>query len=262
VSRPRRTDLNVVPDLERELDELYGLPLGEFVAARNALAKRLEKAGQTREAERVRELAKPSISAWAVNQLARRDPERVRELLEAGANLVDAQKAALAGKAADRFDDASRRQRDAVRELLPAAVGVLEEAGHRPSDAVRQRIVASLRAASVDPEGRRLLEHGRLQVDFESAGLDLLAGFAPPQPKRSARTNEARLRNARERVQAARDEERRLADEAAEAEEEAERAAAAADEAAARARKLTAESARAKQAVEQATNELERLEAT
>jgi hypothetical protein len=262
VSRARRTDLAVVPDLERELDELYGRPLGEFTAARNELAKRLKKAGQTGEAESVGGLAKPSISAWAVNQLARREPSRVRELLEAGENLVGAQKAALAGAAANRFDDASRRQRDAVRELVAAAVGVLEEAGHRPSDAIRQRIAASLRAASVDPAGRGLLEHGRLEADFESAGLDLLAGLAPPRPKRSARTDEARLRKARERVETAREEERRLAEEAAEAEEEAERAAAAADEAAARARKLTAESARARQEAERATNELERLGAT
>jgi len=32
---------------ERERDRLYGLPLEEFVRARNGLAARLRKAGQT-----------------------------------------------------------------------------------------------------------------------------------------------------------------------------------------------------------------------
>jgi hypothetical protein len=263
MARARRTDLAVVPDLERELDELYGLPLGEFTAARSELAKRLKKAGQTSEAESVGALAKPSISAWAVNQLARREADRVRELAEAGEELVAAQKAALAGKGAERFDGASRRQREAVRTLLPAAIAVLESAGHRPSDAVRERIASSLRAASVDPEGRRLLEHGRLQEDFESAGLDLLAGFAPGPGKRAAppkRPSEARLRKAREQLEAAREEERRLAEAAAEAEREAEQAARVAGDAAERAQSVAAQAARARDAVELAEQALARLE--
>jgi hypothetical protein len=263
VSRARRTDLAVVPDLDRELDELYGLPLGEFTAARNELAKRLEKAGQKHEAESVRGLAKPSISAWAVNQLARREADRVRELSEAGEELVAAQKAALAGKGAAGFDEASRRQRDAVRTLLPAAIGVLEGAGHRPSDAVKERIASSLRAASVDPDGRRLLAHGRLEEDFESAGLGLLAGFAPAPGKRAAapkRSDEARLRKAREHLEAAREEERRLTEAAAEAEREADRAAKAAEKAAERARELAENAARAHEATEEAEQALARLQ--
>lgn len=260
-----RADLTLVPDLDRELDKLYGLPLAEFTAARNALAGRLKKAGQTAEAERVRGLAKPSVSAWAVNQLARREQARVRELLEAGEQLVAAQKDALAGKGAGRFDDASSRQRDAVRRLLPAAASLLEDAGRQPSDAVRERIASSLRAASVDPEGRRLLESGRLEQDVEPAGLGLLAGIAPARedraagPRSAGARREARLRDARATLEAARAEQRRLADEAAEAEREAERAAAAAEEATQRARTLAKEAARARKAVEQAEKTLDRL---
>jgi hypothetical protein len=263
VARARRTDLAVVPDLERELDDLYGLPLGEFTAGRNELAKRLKKAGQTSEAESVGALAKPSISAWAVNQLARREADRVRELAEAGEELVAAQKAALAGKGAERFDGASRRQREAVRDLARTAAGLLEDAGNRPSAAVKERIASSLRAASMDPEGRRLLEHGRLQEDFESAGLDLLAGFAPGPGKRAAppkRPSEARLRKAREQLEAAREEERRLAEAAAEAEREAEQAARVAEDAAERAQSVAAQAARARDAVELAEQALARLE--
>ena len=72
-------------DLEAELDVLYSAPLKDFVATRNALAKRLRAAGDQAEADRVKALAKPPLSAWAVNQLAFRAPEQMAVLMEAGA---------------------------------------------------------------------------------------------------------------------------------------------------------------------------------
>lgn len=252
-----RTRLAVVPDVERELDDLYGLPLGDFTAARNELAKRLKKADQKEEAEEVAALPKPSISAWAVNRLARVERERMRELLVAGEEVVAAQKGALAGKGADRFDDASRRQREALRDILRAAEKVLMETGHRASDTVKERISSSLRAASMDPDGRVLLERGRLAEDFESTGLGLLAGFAPSKHTRAPRSDrvqrQARLREARAALEARRKEERRLAEEAAAAEEQAERASE-------RAKALAAEAEAARAAVEAATHALDALE--
>ena len=50
-------------DLEAELDALYRLPLSEFVAARNELAKRLRQGGERQAADRIKALAKPSITA-------------------------------------------------------------------------------------------------------------------------------------------------------------------------------------------------------
>src|SRR5688572_23945205 len=50
-----------------DVEALYRLPLAEFTAARNALAARAKKAGG--DADAIKGLVKPSISAWAVNQL-------------------------------------------------------------------------------------------------------------------------------------------------------------------------------------------------
>lgn len=266
MSRARRPDLALVPDLEHELDGLFALALGEFTAARNELAKRLRKAGQQEEAENVAALAKPPISAWAINRLARVEPDRMRELLAAGEEVVAAQKGALAGEGADRFDEASRRQRAAVRELLRAAETVLVDAGHRPSDAVKERISSSLRAASMDPEGRLLLERGRLAEDFESAGLGLLAGLAPQRGKRATSTRpdrtsrERRLREARAELDAVREKERRLSEEAAAAEKEAEQAREAARRAQDRARALASEVRVAAETTSRAEKAVERLE--
>jgi hypothetical protein len=76
--------LAVVPEFETELDALYALPPAEFTAARNDLARRLKQAGQDEAAGRVKNLRKPSVPLWAVNQLARRNPKGIAALLEAG----------------------------------------------------------------------------------------------------------------------------------------------------------------------------------
>ena len=46
--------LAAVPDLERELDGLYALPLDEFTKARNDLASRLKRAHQGEAAAAIR----------------------------------------------------------------------------------------------------------------------------------------------------------------------------------------------------------------
>ena len=61
-----------MPDaVEQAADLLYGLPLDEFTPARNAAAKELRDQGLKAEADAVKALAKPSVAAWAVNQLTR-----------------------------------------------------------------------------------------------------------------------------------------------------------------------------------------------
>ena len=113
--------LAVVPELETELDRLYGLPLDEFTSARNELAGRLKKAGQGDAAEAVHALRKPSVALWAVNQLARRNEEGLKALLDAGRALRRAQEQALRGKSSDALRAATAAERTAVRELTTAA---------------------------------------------------------------------------------------------------------------------------------------------
>lgn len=258
--RPR--DLAVVPELERELDELYGLPQEQFTAARNDLAKRLRKAGQKDEAERVAALRKPPITAWAINQVARRERDAASELLTAGEELLDAQRQALAGEGAERFDESGRRQRDAIKAFVRGAVKILREAGHNPSAVVEERIASSLRAASVDSEARPRLERGTLDADVESSGLDLLAAMVPAEGSVTTRTSpsDARILEAKAALKAARETAQQLQREAGGAEREANRAQAAADEARGRSESLAREAERAAKAVERAEQELERLE--
>src|SRR5262245_55314886 len=96
-----------------DIDSLYSLPLAEFTSARNALAARLKKSGKSDEAEQVKTLAKPSVSAWAVNQLYWGHRDAFDRLLATGRALRHGQ---FAEKAAIR--EQSEARRDALSELL------------------------------------------------------------------------------------------------------------------------------------------------
>lgn len=207
--------LAAVPDLEQELDALYALPLADFTQARNDLASRLKKAHQGEAGEAVRALKKPSVVAWAANQLARESPDLVAELLSAGERLRETQQNALRGKAKpDEVNDAASAERDAVRALLAAARRLLES---KATPAVIERLGQTLRAAAVDDEARTLLARGRLTDELKAVGFGALEAVKPAR----RRGGDEVARAARQRVTALRAEARRLAAEAREAEEAA-----------------------------------------
>ena len=73
--------------VEQEVDRLFELPLEEFIAARNELARLLKNEGNATAAEEVKQLSKPNVAAWTINQLSRQQKDAVRVLLEAAAKL-------------------------------------------------------------------------------------------------------------------------------------------------------------------------------
>jgi hypothetical protein len=191
--------------LAKEAGKLYALPPAEFTAARNARAKKL-RSGDPDLAAAVAKLAKPTVAAAAVNRLARDQPSEVRELIQAGKRLREAQERAVAGKGepedlqqaiGDHRAALDRVQREARR------LGV--------SDAVLERVVRTVRAASLDPEQQRLLERGLLAEELEAAGFALDPGLVvPARPKQAAKgggakrdAEAAKRREAEERLAAA-----------------------------------------------------------
>jgi hypothetical protein len=237
------TRLAVVPELDAELERLYGLPLEEFTGARNELATRLRKAGQTDAAEQVRALRKPSVAVWTVNQLARRHPDEVEELVESGTRLRDAQAKALRGTAADDVRDATAAERASLRKATRLAEELLSDEGRPATPATLERVASTLRAAAVEPDAAALLAAGRLPDEVESSGFAALAAMAPPPSARrrgAARKAEERKPNPGQiRKLEARAE--KLAERAADLAERAERAEAVAAETRERADEARAE---------------------
>jgi hypothetical protein len=216
--------------LARETAELYGLPADEFTAARNARAKEL-KPERPELAAALAKLPKPSAAAAAVNRVARREPSEVRALIQAGKRLRQAQEAAVAGKGSDL--------QGAVREHRAALERVQREVRKlKLSAAVLERVVATVRAASVDPELQPLLERGVLAREVEGSGFSLDPGLVAAAPaRRTAKPKskagapkvdeaaKARLRKAKERLAAASKEAAAAQKELARAQRDAKRAA-------------------------------------
>jgi hypothetical protein len=170
-------------EVEDAVAGLYRLPLAEFVAGRDQLARQLRAAGDREAARRVAALRRPSISAWAANQLARAAPNAMAELLEVGAALAQAQQDALAGQpgAARRLRSSSAQLRAAISRLSQRAETLLARAGHAASDATLGRLAATLQAAATgDQATRAALAEGRLAGDLDPAGFGLMAEEAAP----------------------------------------------------------------------------------
>jgi hypothetical protein len=176
-------------------DELYGLPLEEFTAARNALAK---------EQPEVKELKKPSRAAWTVNQLARERGKDVKALVEAGRKLRKAQASGTDMAAA------TEEERKALEALLRAA----RERG-ATTDPILGGVRSTLQAAAADDEAAERVLAGRLEKELDAPGFGplLAAAAAAPRPKKQApkrdrAREEAERKRAREAQAALREAER------------------------------------------------------
>ena len=245
--------------LDDDIDRLYGLPLEEFTAARNELAVALKKDGESEAAEKVKTMRKPSLSAWAINQLTRRERMQVRSLVTSAERLRKAQTGLLRGGDAEELRASVERQREVVTALVKRAKELLLEAGHPATEATLERVRETLIAVAGDEEGGRLVQQGRLEKDLDPAGFGPMTA-APPATKRSGRSDrKARIDRAKEELDELRAElrereksARRAASESAQAERAATSARAAADKEQAALEQLTARVDEAKEALERA----------
>ena len=240
-------------------DDLYGLALERFVPERTSLARALRADGRRDEAAAVAGARKPSVAAWAVNQLVRSQGPAVKELFDAGDALRQAQAELLAGRGDGGALRAAReRERVAVDGLVDSARGLLSSQGHELSPATLDRVLDTLHAAALDDSAREQVRAGRLERELRHAGLGLGEAEAAaaattkptpasvPRPKRDAGKAGAKSQRAE------RDEEaRRRAAEAARAEREHAAALKAARSAETTARRRAQRTARALRAAEE-----------
>lgn len=165
--------------IEAEIDRLYRLPPEAFTAARNALAKTAGADGAA-----VKRLAKPSLAAWAVNQVYWEAREIYDALVDAAGEMRQAHKAVLSGRSAD-IRAAGRTHEAAADAALKAALGVVRAAGHPVTDATRQAIATTLRTLPGN-------EHpGRLTVSLQPGGFEMLSGLSVSPAASHARHEDA-----------------------------------------------------------------------
>lgn len=179
------------------IDELYQLALDEFTAARNALAKSTGDAS-------IKKLEKPSLAAWAVNQLYWQKRKLYEEVVKTSGQLRTAYKQMLAGKSADVraaevfHNEAMRKARDGIR-------GILESAGSSGADTVMTAVSETLDALPTTDLPGRLTKPLR-RTGFEALqGVTIAAKPSRPitkvEPKKPAPDESERERKKREAEQ-------------------------------------------------------------
>ncbi|MED7923439.1 hypothetical protein SMD20_04325 [Nonomuraea sp. LP-02] len=156
-------------DLDEVADRLYALPPPEFTAARTAEARAAKDAGDARLAREIAKLRKPTVSAAAINRVARAHPGEVAELLEVGERL----RAAWQEQDPGALAELTRRRGEVTGRL-----GRLVRQEGELSGAAAAEVEQTLDAAVVDAGAAEQVRRGRLARPLA------YSGFAPaPTPR-------------------------------------------------------------------------------
>ena len=179
--------------LDQEIDQLYQLKPDAFTAARNELVKLLP----AKDRASVKALPKPTVPAWAVNQLYWQRRRAFKMLVDAAERLRAAHAQQLAGRHPD-IQAAERDHRDALKGAADEIRDLLKEAGEPATPQTMNAVTETLQALP----GRA--DYGRLTKPLKPLGFEALSGLvkgggatiarladkrppvAPPQPAPSA----------------------------------------------------------------------------
>ena len=179
---------------EDRIDHLYQLPLAEFTAARNALAKE-------QQASEIKKLEKPNLAAWTVNQLYWRERRLYDEVIRAAGAMRGAYKQMLAGKSAD-VRSVEEAHANALREAKQAARRILEGDGHANPEPVMMAVGETLDALpGEEPPGRLTRPLRRMGFNVLE-GVPISAKAVPLKPKSEPRMPPALSAKERRAVEA------------------------------------------------------------
>jgi hypothetical protein len=197
-------------------DELYAAPMADFTPLRDARAKEL-KAAKSELAPAVKALKKPSLAAWVVNLLVRREAEQVAQVLEVGVAL----RAAQANLAGEELRALTRQRRQLTAAVTTRARATAREEGVKLTQSVADQVEATLTAAMLDEGAAQAVRSGLLVAALAATGVDAVdvaaavalpeaLGFAatardaepPPKPDLKVVPDTDEVRDARARREA------------------------------------------------------------
>ena len=191
---------------DEAMQTLYQAPHEAFVGERQRLTSELKVAGDKAAALRLAKLPRPSISAWAVNQLWWQARATFDELFETAHQLRQ-------GKLAARS-----AHRQALAQLSARARQVLGDAGHAVSESTLRRIEMTLAGLSAaggfEPDPPGALSKDRDPPGFEAFG-EATFGEAPtaePKQREQAESKKAHAEAEAERRRAAQEQAKKRAE--------------------------------------------------
>jgi hypothetical protein len=155
-------------------DELYGLPLQEFTAARDAAVSEARRQGDRSLTQSVKALRKPSVAAWLANMLVRERGAEIERLIGLGETLRSSRH--LDG---DQIRAATKQKLASVRKLLRHAEATAGGKDQPVSQAVLLELEVTLDAAFSDPVSAASLRTGQLTGTLHYSGLGFGSDRAP-----------------------------------------------------------------------------------
>lgn len=183
-------------DLSSAARELYGVAPPDFVATRKDLAQQAKAAGDAGLAKEIGALRRPTVSAWAVNQLSREAAEELGQMLDVGADM----RAAWAS--GGHIGELEQRRSELIAQLVRTAGRLSSEAGHPLRDQALREVEDTLQAATVDEDVAEEVQEGRLaqprsHSGFGTAGFGFPAVPAPERPGHPKSTKTAKATKAK-----------------------------------------------------------------
>ncbi|RFS81149.1 hypothetical protein D0T12_33900 [Actinomadura spongiicola] len=171
-------------DFSSAADELYGVRPAEFVATRKRLVEDAKAAGDAPLAKRVGALRRPTLSAWAVNLLARSAADELGRLLDVGDEIR------AAWGSGGGLGDLEQRRARLVGSLVRTAGDLAADAGNPLREQAVREVEDTLQAATVDAGIADEVRAGRLaqprsHTGFVPAGFPLAPreGKPPAEPE-------------------------------------------------------------------------------
>lgn len=158
-----------------DIDALYQIAPGEFTAARNALAKTKGAAGAG-----IKTLEKPTLPAWAVNQVYWHDRTIFDALIKASVAMRQAHVHVISGRSAD-VGGAEHAHAAAIKTALQSARKHIESAGEKATPATIDAISETLQALPTEDTP------GRLTKPLKPMGFGALMGMGIPVVQGSTR---------------------------------------------------------------------------
>ena len=163
-------------------DEIYQVPLTQFAAVRDQMAARLKAAGDKAGSAELKRARKPTVPAWAANQVVWKAPDAWKRLQAATEAL---RKSHEENTSPEDVRQATREQREALRVCETRAADILAREGHAASPAVLEKVGNTLLALAL---GAPAATPGRLDHELQPPGFEVLTGLSlpPPEPRAEA----------------------------------------------------------------------------
>ena len=148
--------------------ELYGGLPADFTPQRTAAEKAAKADGDKDLAAAVKTLKKPSVGAWAVNLLVRRETEQIDQVL----TLAESLRAAAEALDGAELRALTKQRRQLTSALTTRARQLALEHGTRLTQAVADQVEGTLNAAMLDAGAADAVRTGMLVTTLSATGVD------------------------------------------------------------------------------------------